>query len=340
MNFCCNHRSDLSKNNFSASTWVIPVLIGLLGLIAWRFLYTPQKAQTTPLIAIAQIAEHPSLDQVRSSFISALEKGGYEKDTTVRFIFDNAQGSTQYATEIAKKFAAVSPTLSLAIGTPMAQSLKNTLSHAEAPLLFAAVTDPVAAKLMKSSTQGDPWVAGVTDAQPVEAQLNLIHKILPGATKLGIVYHSGEVNSSTMVDRVKQEGSFIVLEKAVSKNHEIPAAINALAGKVDALYITADNLVVSCLSAYLQTASEHKIPVFSADPDLVKRGVLASVGVSYSAVGTLAGELAVKILNHEIEVEAIGVQSPQALELATNSQAAAQLGITFPQDLRQDAKSN
>lgn len=336
MKLCCERNSlTFKKNGTLSGIWLIVLLAALSALFfgAWRFFYYAQSSESMPVVAIAQIAEHPSLDQVREAFIASLRQAGYEHNKTVRFVLDNAQGSTQYATEIAKKFAAVNPDLSLAIGTPVAQSLKNTLPQMHIPLLFAAITDPVAAKLVKTRDPGDPWVAGVTDEQPVAEQLELIQTLLPQAKTLGIVYHSGEINSSIMVEQVKAQGRFTILEQAVSKNHEVAAAIHALAGRVDALYIPLDNLIVSSLNAYLKASAEHNLPVFSADPDLVKKGVLASRGVSYEAVGQLAARMAVQLLKKEARVEDLGIQKPSQSHLVINEERAQQLGLSVPQGL-------
>ncbi len=317
-----------STLNVSQTRWPgILVAFALLGsLIAWRIFYNPAAA-AMPTLAIAQIVEHPSLDAVREGIILVLEENGYLPGKNIRLALENAQGSTQYAAEIAKKFAALRPDLAIAIGTPMAQSLKNALENQGIALLFSAVTDPVLAKLLKSKTHGDLWVAGVSDEQPITAQLDLIEKILPEAKNLGIVYHSGEINSSIMVKAIKADGRFTVIEKAVSKNSEITAAIAALVGKVDALYIPLDNLVVSSLTSYLSMSSEHKIPVFSADPDLVQRGVLASVGVSYLEIGRLTGEMALKILDKSATPQSLGIKKPQKTQLAINYEVAEALGI-------------
>lgn len=63
------------------------------------------------------------------------------------------------------------------------------------PILFTAVTDPVAAKLVKSNEAPGGNVTGTTDMNPVAEQIALVKKLRPEAKTVGVIYSSGEVNS-------------------------------------------------------------------------------------------------------------------------------------------------
>ena len=87
-----------------------------------------------------------------------------------------------------------------AVSTPSAQACYNAAYEAKIPVIFNAVSDPVAAKLAESDTQAMDGITGVSDMLPVDEQFKgLSVKCLPDAKKIGILYTTSEANSvSTM----------------------------------------------------------------------------------------------------------------------------------------------
>ena len=102
-------------------------------------------------VGIATIVSHPALDAAQAGFIEALKEAGYEEGKNVTFDKQNAQGDQSTLTNIANTFASSDYDAFFAIATPTAQALANVIS--DKPVVFAAVTDPVAAELVSS---GEP----------------------------------------------------------------------------------------------------------------------------------------------------------------------------------------
>lgn len=85
----------------------------------------------------------------------------------------------------------------LAIATPTAQASAQVIT--KIPILFTAVTDPVAAQLVKSNEAPGANVTGMTDMNPVAEQIKLVKRLKPEAKTVGVIYSSGEVNSEVQV---------------------------------------------------------------------------------------------------------------------------------------------
>ena len=64
------------------------------------------------------------------------------------------------------------------------------------PIVATAITDFVAAKLVKSDDAPGGNVTGVSDLGPIEAQLDLLLKFIPNAKVVGTIYNSSEINSA------------------------------------------------------------------------------------------------------------------------------------------------
>ena len=67
------------------------------------------------------------------------------------------------------------------------------------PVVYSAVTDPVAAQLVASMEPTGTNVTGVSDLLALDKQIDLIKKIVPNAKRVGMVYNPGEANSVVVV---------------------------------------------------------------------------------------------------------------------------------------------
>ena len=293
---------------------------------------TPAASTTasakTYKVGITQIVSHPALDATREGFKQAITDAGL----TVTYDEQNAQGEQANATAIANTFKGAGLDLILAIATPTAQAAANAIT--DIPILFAAVTDPVAAKLVASNEAPGGNVTGTTDMNPVAEQLGLVKKIKPDAKSVGIIYSSGEVNSEVQVKMAQEAAPALgltIVTKTVTATAEVQQAANAL--DVDAIYTPTDNTVISGLGAVLQVAESKKIPVVSADADSVKNGTVITYGIDYTKLGYQTGQMAVKILKGEAKPATMPVESLKDLKVYVNEAAAARMGVTIPADL-------
>ena len=142
---------------------------------------TSSGAAKTYKVGITQIVSHPSLDAAREGFKKALADAGLK----VTYDEQNANGETATATSIASKFKDGGLDLVLAIATPTAQASAQAITNT--PILFTAVTDPVAAKLVASASAPGANVSGTTDMNPVAEQIALIKKLKLEAKSVGII---------------------------------------------------------------------------------------------------------------------------------------------------------
>ena len=123
---------------------------------------------TTYVIGISQLMDHPSLTAAADGFKAALEESGLN----VTFDEQNANGDQSTAASIAGSFKSSNVDLVLAIATPTAQAAAQAIT--DTPVLFTAVTDPVDAGLVDSWEAPGGTVTGTSDANAVKVQLELI----------------------------------------------------------------------------------------------------------------------------------------------------------------------
>ncbi len=300
-------------------------------LVLFNFLFSGAYAQEEfKTLAITQIVSHPALDAVRDGVLEGLAKEGFIEGKNLTVLQGNAQGNISLAAQIAQKFVGQEPDAIMAIATPSAQTAKSADREHAIPIVFAAVTDPIAAKLVKSLEKPGSNVTGVTDFPPMEKQVALIKQILPNLKSLGVLYNPGEANSVAQVDYLKKIAPNIqIVEMPVAKATEILTATQAILPKVDAIYIPLDNTVVSALENVIAVAHKEKIPVFASDSEGVRLGALGTVGISHFEQGLQVARLLARVLRGE-NPGGISVVQTKAAGTYINKKSAGILGITVP----------
>lgn len=289
-------------------------------------------------VAITAIVEHPALDSIRKGVVEELAREGFVDGKNIKIDYQSAQGSTATAAQIARKFVGDKADIIIPITTPSAQPV--VAATRSIPIVFSGVTDPVAAKLVKSWEPSGTNVTGISDHKAIAPQVKLIQTLVPDLKAVGYVYSAGEVNSAIVLEELKQEAQkqgFTVVPVAVQRSADIGTAARSLNGKVQAIYISEDNAVVSAYEALHKAALEAKIPVIAADRDTVQRGAVAAYAVNQYDIGVATGKVAARVLKGE-KAGTIPTQEVSKLELSINTKTAKELGINVPESLIKEAK--
>ncbi len=290
------------------------------------------KAAGKETIGIAKIVSHPALDAIEQGIQDELASLGYD------FTYDlqNANGEISTAASIANKFRSEGVKVAIGIATPTAQALANGVDNA--PVVYSAVTDPVAAGLVASFDKGGDNVTGVSDMTPVETQITLLNRMKP-IRRLGHVYSSGETNAVVLANMAKETARKMgieFVEATVTNSSEVRQATQTLVGRVDAIYISNDNTVVSALNAVAEVAGKAGIPIMSADPSSAETiEVLAALGHDYYRMGRETGKLVAELLGGKspADIPTRFMTAPEDMDLVINLDVAKKLGITVPRDI-------
>lgn len=319
------------------SVWLVIAVVVVLALAV--FLGTRPARPKMVKIGIIQIAEHPALDGARKGFIDFLREEGYAENKNVVYDYQNAQGDMATAQTIAQKFVNDKVDMILAIATPAAQAAAQATN--KIPILITAVTDPVAAGLVKSIEKPGTNVTGTSDLNPVDKQLELISKFAPKAKRVGIIYNAGETNSLVQVNLAKEAAGklgFTIVEATVSNPSGVYEAAQSLVGRVDAIYVPTDNTVVSALESVVKVAEASKIPLIVGEEDSVRRGGIATIGIDYYQLGRQTGKMAFQILKAGVKPEELPIEYQEKMSLVLNKKAAAAMGVTIPPELVKEAR--
>lgn len=313
---CGNNNAAVNSGNTAGSTGNTP---------------SGNTETKTYKIAISQYVEHPALDATRDGILAALKDAGLVEGENLTVNFENAQADATNNLSIAQKIAADKNDLVLAIATPSAQAVVQSVKDGT-PVLFAAVTDPLDAKIVTDLEQPGGNVSGASDTNPeaITRLMDFISNHFPNVKRLGLIINEGEPNAVIMASLAEEalaKHGIELVKAAITNTSEVKQAAESLVGRADALYITLDNTVVSGVDTIIQTANKNKLPFFASDRDTVENGAFATIGFKYYDHGYQVGQMAVDVLKNGKNPGEMKVTMQEKLDLIFNMKAAEAQGI-------------
>lgn len=301
----------------------LAIILGLFSIIVLKRITNKKHAQWH--IGILQTATHPALDITRESFIQEIKN---TLNGDVQIIIQNAEGSMNAMHTMAQSLQTQQDIdLFFAIATPAAQSLASL--EKERPIIFAAVTDPIAADL---TTPMHTNICGSIDMIDAHKQVELLQALAPSAKTIGILFNKGEVNAQSSVQQLHMaltKADLSVIPFGVINEAEIPSAIEIACRKADVIITPIDNTVACTIDVIAKTTHRMRVPLIVSDNLLVTKGALAAQGVDYAESGRQAAKLAQHILQDRKPPQELPIQMPHC-KAVINKKELDHLQLTVP----------
>ncbi len=280
-------------------------------------------------IGLIQLVEHSSLDEIRTAFTDQIAESAKKNGLQIEIDYQNAQNDMTTINTICQKFVADNVDLIVAIATPAAQGAAAAVQGTNIPVIFSAITDPIAAELVLDLDAPEGNITGTSDAIPVDKIFDLADELTPGNKKYGVVYNLGEDNSVSVVKQAKEylESKGIeLIESPITSSTEAQLAAQNLVGKCDAIFVPIDNTVANAMSILAEEAIKTKTPVYAAADSLVGDGALASVGVNYTNLGKQTADMALKAITGTA-IKDIPVEVLKDNSVTVNTDTATKIGV-------------
>ena len=286
-------------------------------------------------IGISQYGEHGSLDNCREGFLQGLAEEGIVEGENLTVDYQNAGFDDSIATQIGQSFSANDVDLMAAIATPSATACFAAAEDKDIPVIFTAITDPVGAKLDSGN------ITGTSDVLPVEGQLELIRKLQPNASTIGIVYTTSEANSVYSVgiyESLASKYAFTIETVGVTSQAEVTQAVDTLISKgVNCISNLTDNTVVGVLPAILEKTNDAGVPVYGSEIEQMKLGCVAGAGLDYIKLGIQTGKMAAKVLRGEAACQDLPYEIIENYDIYLNPTSLNAMGIAVPDEIAQAA---
>ena len=285
-------------------------------------------------IGISQMIEHDALDLIYKGIVDELNK--YYKSSNKKIVIDyqNAQGEQANCNTIAQKFVNDKNDIIIAIGTPSAQSVLNLTK--DIPVIVSGIGDPIGARLVTNLNKPNVNVTGTINLPPIEKQIDLMHKLLPNAKKIGLLYCSSEINSIYQIKLAKEKLDSLGLEYVdltVANANEINQMMLSAVNKVDAIFSPTDNIIANSMANVAMIEESEKLPVVCADAGMTKIGGTVTYSVDYYDMGILTAKKAIEVLEGIKDIKNIPLETVDSYNFVVNTNMIKTLGLTIPEDI-------
>ena len=275
-------------------------------------------------VAIVQLMDHASLDEIRSAIEEELTARSYQEGSQYVFQFDSFSGQNDATVlnQIGSQVVSGGYDAIIPIATLAAQCMANATEGTDIPVVYAAISDPAAAGLEDIDN-----ITGTSDALNTPFILDMMLTANPDVKTVGLLYSNSEPNSATPIADAKaylESKGIAYVEKTGNTTDEILSAANALVGQVDAVFTPTDNVVMGAAGAVAEILNEAGIPHYTGADSFVKAGSFATCGVNYTELGAYTADMAADILEGG-EIPAYHVMDGGIITV--NREAAEKVGI-------------
>jgi len=316
----------------------ILILLVIIGFFGFREGMKTKKDSSVKTVGVLQFVSHPDLDSIYKGIQEGLADEGFQKEKNLKIIFKNAQADQSKLKTMSEILVESHSDVVIGIATPAAQSLANQTK--DIPIVLGAISDPVAAGLVKNEKKPGGNITGVSDRSPVVSQISLAKKLLKEAKKVGILYSSAEDSAKSQVADAKkaaQDGGLSAKEYPVPSTNEINQIVSKMADEVDFIYIPNDNTIASAMSTVVKIANDHKVPIIPVTEKMVKEGGLATNGLDQFELGVQAGRMSAQILKGK-NPATMPIFTFKTGKTIVNTKQAMKLGIKIPEEILEKAK--
>src|SRR5262244_2255998 len=321
----------VSSTRCSMKRAAVPSILVAVVLLAVAVIAEAQ--QQAKVSKIGWLSARPASNSGQEVIVRMLRDLGYVEGQNIAFEYRYANNKLDRFPALADELVRLKVDVLLTPGTPGALALKNATKTI--PIVFADVTDPVAAGLVDNLARPGGNITGFSSIEAVLAgkRLELLKETVPklsrvavlwnpqdpglaqqwkesqlAARELGLQLHSMEVSSAD-----KCEGAFKEATKAGS----------------GALAVTRGPLAASNQKQIADLAAKNRLPAIYGRGDYVESGGLMSYSTNDVDQYRRAAVYVDKILRGAKPAD-LPVEQPTKFEFIINLKVAKQIGLTIP----------
>jgi putative ABC transport system substrate-binding protein len=311
----------------------IGVLIGLavvLTLTLAPLVSEEQESSKIPLIGLFHVGldhDPPGLAPLRES----LKRMGYEEGRNIRLDYRN-QANEEAARATARAFVQERVDLMVAFENQAVRAARAATS--EIPVIFAHVSDPVAAGFVKSIARPGGNLTGVADfvGELQDKRVQMLGEIVRLRRLLMLTDPTDPATPRLRADieRVAPQLKVQLVERQATTETDVTKVFASLKkGAVDGMVVISPKLITNFPALILRLSLERQIPLAWHRKDLAEQGALFSYGPDFAAVGQDIAGYIDRILKGAKPAD-LPVQQAARLQLVINLRTARTLGLTMP----------
>jgi putative ABC transport system substrate-binding protein len=308
------------------------ILLG--GAAVWPLAARAQQPAKLLTIGFLGTGTSSGWSQWTTAFERRLRELGWIEGRTIAIQYRWAEGRSERFAEIATELVGLKVDVIVTAGgaVPAAKQATSVI-----PIVFAVAADPLGSGFVASLARPGGNVTGLS-LQQTDAggkRLELLHEVVPELRRLAImgnVGYRGSVLEMSEVEDTAHTLGLAVIRSEIRRAEDIAAAIEALKGHADALYVVGDPLTDANRIGINTLSLGARLPAMYIAKEYVETGGLISYGPNYADLFRRSADLVDKILRGAKPAD-LPVEQPTKFDLAINLTTAKALGLTIPSTL-------
>jgi putative tryptophan/tyrosine transport system substrate-binding protein len=274
----------------------------------------------------------PLFDALREG----LRELGYVEGRNIVFETRWAQGKADRLDPLAVELVAANADLIVTLSTPAALAARRATTTI--PIVFTNVGDPVGTGVVSDLAHPGGNATGLsTQAPELDAKrLELLHEILPGMSRLAMLWNDSNPSMVLGARLAEAEGSKLGLSIQSVGVHDIddftPTFETIRGGHASALLTLADPFTRVNRSSIVDFAARSRLPSIYGAREFVESGGLISYGPDLIAMQRRAAVFIDRIFKGAKPGD-LPVEQPTVFELVINMKTANALGIKIPNSI-------
>jgi putative ABC transport system substrate-binding protein len=311
-------------------------LLGGAAAAAWPLAAGAQQS-AMPVVGYLYSGSPETSAQVVAPFRKGLSEAGYVEGRNVAIEYRFAQNDSDRLPELAADLVRRRVAVIVTPGTPAsilaAKAATNTI-----PIIFRTGVDPVQTGFVASLNRPGGNVTGVNSMQAElgARQLGLLHELIPGAARFGVLVNPANPNAEPVTADVQAAAASIgrhIEIFSAGSIRDIDAVFKSLVQKrVDGLLIGPNGLFTNRRVQLVILGARYLVPAIYTVRDYAEIGGLMSYGASSTDQHRLAGIYTGRVLKGEKPTD-MPVMRATKFEFMINLQTARTLGFEVPPTL-------
>jgi len=319
-----------------------------LGTLAGGLLAAPLAAEAQTAGKVLRIGylgySSPTLERdLVEAFRQGLRDLGYVESRNLVIEYRSAGGKRERFPELAAELVRLKVDVIVTLATPAALAAKQATDTI--PIVVAAMADPVGDGLVASLARPGANVTGSTFLGPrlVPKRLELLKEIVPGASRVAVLWHPGVYSDRTMREMLQEtEGAARALRMhlqlvGAGDPDDFGKAFSAMSReRADAVVVFPSPMLYLEHRNIVNLVAQNRLPAVYPWREAVDDGGLVAYGTNIPDTLRHAAVVVDKILRGAKPSD-LPVEQPTKFALVINLKTAKALGLTIPPTLLQRA---
>lgn len=291
------------------------------------------KKEGTFRVGICNYVDDASLNQIIANIRSRLGEISAEKDVKIEIIEKNCNADSGVLSQIITEFKNSKVDLMVGVATPVAIAMQAATEDSGIPVVFAAVSDPLSAKLVKSLDKPGANITGTSDFLDTKAIMNLIFAQNPDIKKVGLLYDVGQDSSTTAIAEAKaflKTKGVEIKEYTGTNTSEIGLQVDKMAADgIEALFTPSDNTVMTAELSIYEKLADNRILHYAGADSFALNGAFLGYGVDYANLGRVTGDMVAEILLEGKDPATLAVKTFDNGTATINTDVCEKLGLKY-----------